>query len=152
MNVIKKIQNHIEDKQFEKDMEYYDKYFINEYETIDKKYIWGIISYDDVTGISKANFNTMTDLDLIYHKDEKKYSLSIETSYMFNENGQYGYMQSLLDEFTIWMVDNNYNINRDFPLFRVFTNGININTKFDTIEETYAAFKLLVNGFCSLQK
>ena len=40
MNVIKRIKNYIEDKQFEKEMVYYDNYFINEYETIDKKYIW----------------------------------------------------------------------------------------------------------------
>ena len=110
----------------------------------------GIISYDDVTGSSQANFHTLTDLDLIYHKDENKYSLSIETIYMFQENGQYGYMQSLLDEFTQWMIKNSYNINRSFPLFKVFTDGISINTKFDSIEEAYAAFKMMVNGYCSL--
>ena len=48
------------------------------------------------------------------------------------------------------MNESNYDINREFALFKVFTDGININTKFNSIEEAYAVFKMLVNGYCSL--
>lgn len=148
--IIKQVHKYISDKQLEKEMKAYEGYYINEYETQDMLFIWGVISYDDLSS-NKANLYTMNDLDLIYHKDEKKYSLGVETIYMFKENGQYGYMQSLLDEFTKWMTENNYDTNKEFALFKVFTDGISINTKFDSIEEAYAAFKMMVNGFCSLQ-
>jgi hypothetical protein len=49
------------------------------------------------------------------------------------------------------MIKNNYDTTKEFELFEVFTNGININTHFDSIEECYAAFKMFVNGFCSLE-
>lgn len=150
--LIKQIVNYIEDVQFEKDMIKMDEYYISEYETEDTKYIWGILSYDDLSNSNTATMWTMNDFDLIYHKNIHKYSLSIETIYMFKENGQYGYMQSLLDEFTKWMELNNYKTNRTLSLHEVFTEGISINTQFDSIEEAYSAFKLLVNGFCSLKK
>lgn len=150
--VVKQIYNFISDKQFEKEIKEWRENFISENETKDMLYIWGIMSYDDLSGSSKANMFTMNDIDLIYHKDINKYSLGIETIYSFSStNGQYGYMQSLLDEFTKWMEENNYNTNREFPLFEVFTDGISINTKFNSIEEAYAAFKMMVNGFCSLE-
>lgn len=149
--IVKQISDYISDKQFEKELKLYDEYYLSESETQDMLYVWGIKSLDDLTPGNVANMYTMNDLDLIYHKDINKYSLSIETIYMFKENGQYGYMQSLLDEFTTWMEENNYNTNREFSLFEVFTDGISINTKFNSIEEAYAAFKMLVNGFCSLK-
>lgn len=151
MNLIRRIKNYIEDNKFDKELEEYQNYYyINENETKDLLFIWGILSHDNIGDSKHANMFTLNDLDIIYHKDEKKYSLHVETIYMFQENGQYGYMQSLLDEFTQWMIKNNYNINRSFPLFKVFTDGISINTKFDSIEEAYAAFKMMVNGYCSL--
>jgi len=149
--VIKQIHNYIEDKRFEKEIQYYDNYYINEKETEDTLFIWGVMSYDDLSGSKEANMFTMNDLDLIYHKDINKYSLSIETIYMFEENGHYGYMQSLLDEFTKFMEENNYNTSREFDLYQVFTEGISINNKFNSIEEAYTAFKMMVNGYCSLK-
>ena len=130
--VIKQIYDYISDKQFEKEIKEWEENFISENETEDMLFVWGIMSYDDLSGSKKANMFTMNDLDLIYHKDINKYSLSIETIYCFSsEGGQYGYMQSLLDEFTKWMEENNYNINREFDLYAVFTAGISINTKFN---------------------
>lgn len=150
--VIKQIHNHIEDIKFEKEIKSYEEDYISEYETQDFLFIWGIISYDDLTS-NKANLYTMNDLDLIYYKDENKYSLSVETIYLFNnKSAQYGYMQSLLDEFTKWMNENNYDTTKEFTLFEVFTDGISINTKFNSIEEAYAAFKMMVNGYCSMKK
>lgn len=149
--IIKQIYNYISDKQLEKAMKAEAEYYINANETQDLLFIWGVLSYDDLSGNSQANMYTMNDIDLIYDKITNKYSLSVETIYMFKENGQYGYMQSLLDEFTKWMEENNYNTTRKFGLYEVFTKGINIKTQFNSIEESYAAFKMMVNGFCSLQ-
>lgn len=150
--VIKQIYNWISDIRFEKEMKAYEENYISEYETQDMLFVWGVISYDDLTS-NKANLYTMNDLDLIYHKDKNKYSLSVETIYMFDrKSAKYGYMQNLLDEFTKWMNENNYDTTKEFSLHKVFTDGININTKFDSIEEAYAAFKMMVNGFCSLKK
>ena len=150
--VIKQIYDCVYEKQMEKEMKRYDDYYINEYETKDMLFIWGIKSYDDLSGNRLPNMHTMNDLELIYHKDTNNYSISIETIYLFRDNGQYGYMQSLLDEFTKWMNENNYATDREFALFEVFTDGISINNRFDSIEEAYAAFKMMVNGYCSLNK
>ena len=150
--IIKQVYDYISDKKMEKEMKEYEEYYINENETQDMLYVWGIKSWDDLTPGTQANMYTMNDLSLIYDKDTNKYSLSVETIYMFKENGQYGYMKSLLDEFTKWMEENNYNTSIEFNLHRVFTDGISINTTYNSIEEAYAAFKMMVNGFCSLQK
>lgn len=85
--------------------------------------------------------------DLIYLKDKKKYILGVETIYMFkNKNGDKVYMKQLLDIFTKWMIENKHEIKS--PCLReVFTDGWNINTKFNTIEDVYAMFKLLVEGY-----
>lgn len=149
--IIKQIYEHIESRQFNKDLQSYKEDYISEYETQDLLFIWGILSYDNISS-SKPNLYTTNDLELVYHKDTSNYSLSVETIYIFyNNSAQYGYMQSLLDEFTSWMIENNYDTAREFSLDKVFTKGISINTKFNSIEEAYAAFKMMVNGFCSMQ-
>lgn len=149
--IIKQIYDWYLDKQFDKEMKAYKDDYISEYETQDMLFVWGVLSCDNLSS-NKPNLYTMNDLDLIYHKDKKQYSLSVETIYLFQENAQYGYIKSLLDEFTNWMNENNYDTNKEFALFEIFTDGINIKTKFDSIEEAYAAFKMMVNGFCSLKK
>lgn len=150
--IIKQVYNYIDDIKMNKEMQEIEEYYISENETQDMVYVWGIKSYDDLTHSPKANMYTMNDFDLIYHKDTNKYSIGIETIYLFNEEGQYGYIQDMLNEFTKWMNENNYDTTRSFALFKVFTDGISINSKFDSIEEAYAAFKMMVNGYCSLQK
>lgn len=149
--IINQIYDYICDKQFDKEIEKYERNYISQIETKDMFFIWGIMSYDDLSGSTKANMFTMNDIELIYHKDIDKYSLGVETIYTFIKKGQYGYMQNLLDEFTKWMEKNNYNTNREFCLYDVFTAGISINSKFNTIEDAYTAFKMIVNGFCSLE-
>ena len=72
---------------------------------------------------------------------------------MFNgSHGEYSYMRNLLNKFTEFMEENGYSTQHELSLGKVFTNGLDINTHFHTIEECYAAFKMLVNGFCSLEK
>lgn len=131
-----------------------DKYLDWQYDRNDKKneerleFIWGVKSYDDFTSAT-CNLYTMNDIDVIYDKKEKKYFIGIETIYDFKDGveGQRRYLKRLLNLFTEFMISKGYNINKEVWLYDIFTSGHNINTKFDTIEDLYANFKFLVNGF-----
>lgn len=128
----------------------YEKYYIDEYETQDMKFIWGVMSYDDLSNATTANMHTMNDIDLIYLKDEDKYIFGIETAFFFNsENEKLSYLQGCLDAFTQFMNDNGYATDKK-PFFNdVFSFGMNINTHFDSIEECYGMFRILVDGYCN---
>ena len=134
--------------------EYYNDYNEDFTENSSMKFIWGLKSYDDLSSCD-ANLETMNDIDLIYLKDEKKYVLGVETVYMFNsKEAEKEYLKTLLDKFTKWMEEQGYNTNSTLNLYddmyKIFSGGININTKFDTIEDAYRTFKLLVNGYLTL--
>ena len=147
-NVIEKIKDKIEWKKAEK---FYDDFNEDGTENSTMKHIWGLKSYDDLLS-APCGLMTMNDIDVIYLKNENKYIVSIETIYMFEDiHGQYRYMEYLLDKFTEFMTENNYDTTKEFGLYEVFTNGVNINKHFDSIEECYAAFKMFVNGFCSME-
>ena len=149
--IIKQMKHFVGDKNCERLEKDFESDYISDMETVEQKFIWGVQSCDDLSGRETCLF-TMNDLDLIYLKKEGRYILSIETIYRFDSStGKYGYMESLLDEFTKFMDNNNYRTDYQLNLYQVFTEGININTHFKSIEEAYAAFKMFVNGFCSLQ-
>ena len=134
--------------------EYYDDYNEDFTENSSMKFIWGLKSYDDLSSCD-ANLETMNDIDLIYLKDEKKYILSAETAYMFSsKEAEKEYFKILLDKFTEWMEGQGYDTNSTLSqygdMYEIFTRGININTHFNTIEDAYRTFKLLVNGYLTL--
>ena len=74
---IKQIYNIFLNIKEEIDTKRYENNCINEYETKDMKFVWGLQSYDDLSKSNTANLYTMNDIDLIYIKDEKKYVLGI---------------------------------------------------------------------------
>lgn len=122
--------------------------YIDEYETTTMKFIWGIKSWDDLS-CGSANLHTMNDIDLIYLKDENKYIFSIETIYSFKtEEYKQKYLKDCLDAFTEFMNESGYDTNKKIFWYDLFSGGLNSNTHFNTIEECYAMFKLLVNGYC----
>lgn len=134
--------------------EYYDDYNEDFTENSSMKFIWGLKSYDDLSSYN-ANLETMNDIDLIYLKDEKKYILGVETAYIFNsKEAEKAYFKDLLDKFTKLMKEQEYDTNSTLnpygDMYEIFTSGININTEFDTIEDAYRTFKLLVNGYLTL--
>lgn len=131
-------------------MKQYEKDYISEYETQSMKMIWGVKSWDDLSSAKSANLYTMNDIDLIYLKDENKYILGIETMFMFKEEEhKLNYLKGCLQAFTEFMKDNGYNTEIKPFWMDIFSYGWNINTHFDNIEDCYAMFKLLVNGYCS---
>ena len=145
-NFYQKIKDEINNKKREK---YYNTFNEDYTENEDFKFIFGIISYDDLTS-NKPNLLTMNDFDIIYDKNNKKYIMSIETIYVFKNgvDGEREYLNNILNKFTQWMLENNYNIERNV-FYEIFTNGNNINTEFDSIETLYATFNCFVKGYGS---
>ena len=127
-----------------------DDDYINDDESSSLKHIWGIISCDDLSE-KDSNLWTMNDIELLYWKKTDDYSVEIETMFSFGDkNAEKEYVKRLLNAFTNWMKENDYNTDNTLCLYGVFTEGYNINSHFPTIEEAYANFKLLANGFCGL--
>lgn len=114
------------------------------------EFIYGIKSWDDLSPGNEADLYTMNDLDIIYNKKTNKYTIGIETIYSFSNGrkGEQEYIKDLLNEFTKWMQLKGYKTDIYIPIYDAFTYK-NINSEFDNIEELYAYFKMLVNGFVS---
>ena len=70
------------------DLHAYDDYDENfdPYEYGNMKFIWGVKSWDDLTG-ADACLHTMNDIDIIYDKSAKVYMLGVETAYLFKTYG-----------------------------------------------------------------
>ena len=147
--IIKQIYDNLLYKQHEKQMkleeEIFEKYGDCEDESI--KLIFGIKSYDDLCECD-VNLYTMNDLDVIYDKNTKKYSASVEAIYQFDSiEGQVRYLNQLLHEFTKYMTDNNLNTNYQISFYDIFYGHIAIDCVADSIEECYSRFKFIVEGF-----
>jgi hypothetical protein len=128
------------------DVNEYEDEYLSPYEDVNLKFIWGVKSWDDLSD-SSACLYTMNDIDLIYFKDENKYSLGLETIFQFDkEEYKLNYLKKCLDAFEKFMEDNGYGTEVKPHWCDVFGNGM--NTHFDSIEECYGMFKLLVNGYC----
>lgn len=122
----------------------------DEFEDESLKFIWGLLSYDDLSSFSKANLYTMNDCELIYWKESKTYSFSIETAFTFDTNkDKINYLEEILKQFTKWMIDNHYKIDEPPFLPDVFSYSQNMNSHFYKIEDCYTNFKLFVKGFIS---
>jgi len=117
------------------------------------EHIWGLKSYDDLSS-SECNYHTMNDIDITYNKKDKYYFMSIETIYQFKKgrDGEREYIKRLFDKLTEWMISKGYDTSQEVYIYDVFTEGNNINTHFDSLEELYTNFKFLVNGFVNSQK
>lgn len=116
-------------------------------ENDDFKFIWGIKSWDDLSG-SDCNMETMNDIDITYNKKTKKYILGIETAYMFDsKEGECQYLKDCLNAFTKYMNTNDIRIEEPFMLF-MSNPCTHMSAK--TIEELYTYFRIFVEGFCKI--
>lgn len=123
----------------------YDSNNIDEDEAM--KFIWGVKSWDDLTG-ADACLYTMNDTDIVYDKERKVYMLGIETAYLFKTYGdECEYLKNCLNAFTKYMDDNRLSKNEPY---RLWMSNPCMNMEAETIEELYTNFKIFVNGFCSL--
>ena len=115
-------------------------------ETDDYKFIWGVKSWDDLSGADACMF-TMNDIDITYDKKKKVYMLGVETAYMFDTHeGECKYLKDCLNAFTKYMDDNGLKKNEPY---RLFINNPCTSMEAETIEELYTNFKIFVNGYCS---
>ena len=126
----------------------YPDYIDDEYNLGSLKHIWGVKSYDDITGHDVC-LHTMNDIELLYDRETKKYSLSIETAFCYRDNRKQGecqYLKGLLKLFTCFMDENNYSKDYDICLFM---RSWGVLDEADSIEELYANFKIYVDGYCN---
>jgi len=113
----------------------------------DFKFIWGIKSWDDLSG-SDCNMMTMNDIDIIYNKKTKMYSLEIETAYIFKDKmGECKYLSDCLNAFTKYMDKNN--LNKNYPYMLFMSNPCTAMSA-ETIEELYTYFNIFVKGYCEV--
>jgi len=135
---IKKLQKKYPD--FKEENEYDDGYY---------KFIWGVKSWDDLTGKDSCLY-TVNDIDITYNRDTKLYYLGIETAYSFRDEnqkrGECKYFKKLLDAFTKFMDDNGYS--KEFQYGFFCNQPPIINSSADSIEELYFNFKVFVDGYC----
>ncbi len=129
------------------------------------EFIWGILSGDSLSNCQKADLYTMNDFDIVYNKKEQKYYGSIETIYGFPNGikGTIAYLKNILSLFEKWLKENNYNIYITNPCdiyepidpdYHLVFQGWNSfdETPYDSIEELYFHFKVLVKGYEALLK
>lgn len=117
----------------------------NEYNIGSIKFIWGVTSWDDMTSYSTANLYTMNDIDIVYDRDTGLYLLGIETAYLFeNKYAEIKYLDNLLNKFTQFMVDNNFNIDCEYMLFM---SGPEARCSAESIPELYIQFRIFVEGY-----
>lgn len=81
-------------------------------------------------------------------QSENYYELGFETMLGFKtEDGCRSWIQYCLDVFTEYMEEHGYDTSKELGMYEAFTTGYNVNTKFKSIEETYAWLKMIVYGF-----
>ena len=149
--IVKQIYDLICCHQYSKEEKYYeamDKKYGNCFlEDDDFKFIWGIKSWDDLSG-SDCNIMTMNDIDIIYDKKTKMYSLEIETAYIFKDKkGECKYLSDCLSAFTEYMDKNK--LDKNYP-YMLFMSNPCTAMRAETIEELYMNFNIFVKGYCEV--
>lgn len=115
----------------------------------DFEFIWGMISYDDLTG-NPPSLYTMNDIDIIRDKSTGRYFLDIETIYEFKkEIGKYLYIKGLLNGLDKFMDDNGYT-KRELGFYETFCGPIMLTETqdgFESIEDLYAYHSSKFRGY-----
>lgn len=107
------------------------------------EFIWGIPAYNE-----ECNLSTINDFEIIYHKDEQKYTMFIETIYEFvNPEEEKNYLIDVCDKFTDWMDEKGYDRYKKISFNDLFYKGYSHDSEFDSIEDLYATFAMLVRTY-----
>ena len=129
----------------------YPDYVDDEYNIDELKFIWGVKSYDDLTRNDNANFHSMNDIEIVYDRKEKEYMLGIEEMFYFEDKqAEINYLKELLNQFTMYMEENNLELepsSLDVDGFRFVCNSV---MRAKTIEQLYTHFKIWVVGYCEV--
>lgn len=87
------------------------------------------------------------ELEIIYDRMAKLYTLSLDTYALEDGENENSYILNLLDRLTQWMKENNHNTEEKIDMYDLFEKGHNVKMQFKSIEKLYATFKLIVKGF-----
>lgn len=123
----------------------YPDYCWDEYNCGLIKFIWGVMSNDDLTAYKEPNLHTMNDIDITYNRKTQMYTLSIETAYVFeSKKNEIDYLNCLLDVFTKYMIQHNFCQHEAYNLWMI---NPNLNFSAASIPELYTQFKIFVEGY-----
>ena len=107
------------------------------------EHVWGI----PAEGID-CNLFTLNDFDITYYKNIGKYIMEIETIYDFDSpDAERRYLVNICNKFTDWMDENGYNTYKKLLFSDLFNKNLSIKSEFDTIEDLYAVFAMLVRTY-----
>lgn len=107
------------------------------------EHVWGIPS----SGTDCSMF-TLNDFDITYLKDRKKYIMELESVYDFETpEFERKYLVDICNKFTDWMNEKGYNTYKKLSFNDLFYKNYSINSEFDTIEDLYAVFAMLVRTY-----
>ncbi|WP_026489917.1 hypothetical protein [Butyrivibrio sp. XBB1001] len=88
------------------------------------------------------------DIWLYQNRKTRKYTFGLENNLVFaNTHESIRLVKNALGAVTRWMIENSYDVTYRLNYFETFSNGISIERQYDTIEEAYAAFRVLALGF-----
>ena len=100
------------------------------------EFLWGLMSYDDLSSSNKATFDTMNDIELIHWKETDTYSIFIEEAYVFKTPAEeQRYLTALETALTNWMKEHGYRTDT-LPEAPAGLKG-----HFRSVEAAYADFK-----------
>lgn len=107
------------------------------------EHIWGIPSSG-----TECNIFTLNDFDITYLKDRKKYIMELESIYDFEtSDDERKYIVDICNKFTDWMDEKGYNRYKKLDFYDLFCKNCSIKSEFDTIEDLYAVFAMLVRTY-----
>lgn len=103
---------------------------------------------DDLTINPEQDEIPWCDFALEYDFEKNYYYFSVETAVGFDtETGSIDTIRFYFDCFTKFMEKNHLDTSKELDMYEVFTEGININTHFNSEEDAYAFMKFAVRGF-----
>ena len=119
----------------------------DEYNCGPLKFIWGVISHDDLSA-SEPNFYSMNDIDIYFNRDTENYILGIETVFLFeNQEKRIQYLQKLLEQFKKYM-EGKFDDSFDPHDLVLYNDGNMFEAK--NLTELYYKFEIFVVGYSQL--
>ena len=109
------------------------------------EFIWGVSACEGEASLYQAN-----DLEVIYNKKTKLYTLGLETAFLFNnKEAECNYLKDMLSKFTEYMTTNKLSTEYVYPFF--FSNPF-VSFSAYSMKELYFNFSVFVNGYCNFYK
>lgn len=109
------------------------------------RYLLGVDFDNEEVVFANKSEDLVPDFQVIHHKRDDTYSISMETGYSYDEAEAQDYLNDLAVQFIDWMECNGYDVKHPIPL-TTFTYGLNPFRQRGSLEEIGRAFLALVAG------